>query len=47
MLHLRDREPAFRRYFAWSNVFEDLGYPFGTRIDLGRAAKACPLLSGA
>ena len=47
MLHLRDREPAFRRYFAWSNVFEDYGYPFGTRIDLSRAAKACALLGGA
>jgi hypothetical protein len=47
MLHLRDREPAFRRYFGWSNVFEDYGYPFGTRLDLGRAAQACALLGGA
>jgi hypothetical protein len=47
MLHLRDREGAFRKYFAWSNVFEDYSYPFGTRIDLGRAAKACALLGGA
>jgi hypothetical protein len=47
MLHLRDREPAFRKYFAWSNVFEDYGYPFGTRLDLGKAAKACSLLGGA
>jgi len=47
LLHLRDREAAFRRYFAWSSVFEDLGYPFGTRIDLGKAAKACSLLGGA
>jgi hypothetical protein len=47
MLHLRDRERAFRKYFAWSNVFEDYGYPFGTRVDLGKAAKACSLLGGA
>jgi hypothetical protein len=45
--HLRDRDPAFRKYFAWGNVFEDLGYPFGHRVDLGRAAQACPLLGGA
>jgi cytochrome c553 len=45
--HLGDREPAFRRYFAWANVFQDLGYPFGHRIDLGTAAKSCALLGGA
>jgi hypothetical protein len=45
--HLRDREPAFRKYFAWSNVFEDYGYPFGHRIDLAKAAKSCALLGGA
>ena len=39
--HLRDREPAFRKYFAWSNVFEDYGYPFGHRVDLAKAAKSC------
>jgi hypothetical protein len=21
--HLRDREPTFRKYFAWGNVFEE------------------------
>lgn len=42
--HLRDREPAFRKYFAWSNVFEDYGYPFGHRVDLSKAAKACALI---
>ena len=42
--HLRDREPAFRKYFAWSNVFEDYGYPFGHRVDLAKAAKSCALL---
>jgi hypothetical protein len=47
MLHLRDREPAFGKYFAWRNVFEDYGYTFGARIDLGRAAQACSLLGGA
>jgi len=45
--HLREREPVFRKYFAWSNVFEDYGYPFGHRIDLGKAAKACALLGDA
>lgn len=44
--HLRDREPAFRKYFAWSNVFEDYGYPFGHRVDLSKAAKSCALLGG-
>jgi hypothetical protein len=44
--HLREREPAFRKYFAWGNVFEDYGYPFGHRVDLGRAAQSCPLLGG-
>ena len=46
MSHLRDREPAFRKYFEWSNVFDDLGYPFGHRVDLGRAVKSCSLLLG-
>ena len=45
--HLRDREPAFRKYFAWSNVFEDYGYPFGHRVDLAKAAKSCALLGDA
>jgi hypothetical protein len=45
--HLRDREPAFRKFFAWSNVFDDQGYPFGHRVDLGRAAQSCALLGGA
>jgi hypothetical protein len=44
--HLREREPAFRKYFAWGNVFEDYGYPFGHRVDLARAVKSCPLLVG-
>jgi hypothetical protein len=44
MSHLRDRDPAFRNYFKWENVFVDLGYPFGHRVDLGRAAQSCPLL---
>jgi hypothetical protein len=45
--HLREREPAFRQYFSWSNVFEDYGYPFGHRLDLGHAAKSCALLGDA
>jgi hypothetical protein len=44
MSHLRDREPAFRNYFKWENVFDDLGYPFGHRVDLGRAVQSCSLL---
>jgi hypothetical protein len=44
--HLRDREPAFRNYFKWGNVFEDYGYPFGHRLDLAAAAKSCALLGG-
>jgi hypothetical protein len=47
LMHLREHEPAFRRYFVWGNVFEDYGYPFGHRLDLARAAKACPLLEDA
>ena len=42
--HLGEREPAFRRYFAWGNVFDD--YPFGHRLDLGLAGKSCPMLVG-
>ena len=42
--HLRDREPAFRKYFKWASVFDDYGYPFGHRVDLGVAAKSCALL---
>ncbi len=38
------REPAFRRYFASDSVFADLGYPFGHRLDIGRALKGCKLL---
>ncbi len=47
MSHLRDREPAFRKYFKWENVFDDLGYPFGHRVNLGWAVQSCSqLLSG-
>jgi cytochrome c553 len=44
--HLRDRERAFRKFFVWGNVFEDYGYPFGHRLNLGAAAKSCALLGG-
>ena len=30
----------------FTNVFEDLGYPYGHRLDLGLAIQACPLLTG-
>src|SRR5215471_11118120 len=41
LAHLRMREPVFAKYFDTDNVFENLGYPFGTRIDLGLAARSC------
>jgi hypothetical protein len=43
--HLRMREPVFAKYFYTWNVFEDQGYPFGTIIDLERAARSCHLLT--
>jgi hypothetical protein len=43
---LATREPAYRPYFKFSNVFEALGYPFGYRVDLELAVKACSLLTG-
>jgi hypothetical protein len=43
--HLRAREPIFRKYFYSENVFEDLGYPFGNRVDLATAARSCHLLT--
>jgi len=43
--NLADHEPEFRPYFAYGNVFEDMGYPFGNRPDLGLAIQACPLLT--
>ena len=43
--HLSQREPAFRRYFEADWLFADLGYPFGDRVDLGKAVGACALLS--
>ena len=43
--HLRQREPVFAKYFSAENVLEDYGYPFGTVVDLARAAKSCHLLT--
>jgi hypothetical protein len=43
--HLRQREPVFAKYFNSANVFEDLGYPFGTIVDLATAARSCHLLT--
>jgi hypothetical protein len=43
--HLRAREPVFARYFYAENVFADLGYPFGTIVDLAAAARSCHLLT--
>jgi hypothetical protein len=43
--HLAEREPVFRDYFAPENVFAMYDYPFGRRINLGKAAMSCPLLT--
>jgi hypothetical protein len=45
LAHLSQREPAFARYFSAENALKDYGYPFGTIVDLARAAKSCPLLT--
>jgi hypothetical protein len=45
LAHLRLREPVFAKYFYAANVFADLGYPFGTIVDLGIAARSCHLLA--
>jgi hypothetical protein len=42
--HLQEREPVFRKYFATRHVFELLDYPFGLRLDIGKAAKSCSVL---
>ena len=42
--HLQEREPVFRKYFMTNYVFEPLGYPFGLRLDIGKAAKSCSVL---
>ena len=47
LTHLANRDPAFKSYFAIDRVFADLGYPFGTRINLGKALQSCRLLSKA
>jgi hypothetical protein len=44
--HLAARQPAFRAYFAPEWDLADYGYPFGDRIDLGKARGACRLLRG-
>jgi hypothetical protein len=45
LAHLRMREPVFAKYFSAENAFADLGYPFGTIVDLERAARSCHLLT--
>ena len=45
LANLSRREPAFARYFSADNVLADYGYPFGTIVDLERAAKSCRLLT--
>jgi hypothetical protein len=45
LAHLRMREPVFAKYFYAAPVFEELGYPFGTIVDLASAARSCHLLT--
>jgi len=47
LAHLREREPAFGRYFAVFNAYAGLGYPFGNRIDMTKALGSCRLLRAA
>jgi hypothetical protein len=53
LLHLSEREAAFRPYFAIDNAYKKLAgdppgkmdsYPFGNRINLDKALESCPLL---
>jgi hypothetical protein len=44
--HLATREPAFGPYFAPEWDLADYGYPFGDRVNLGKALGACRLLRG-
>ena len=46
LAHLSAREPAFAPHFQVFKAYEELGYPFGTRVDIGAALKSCPLLRG-
>ncbi len=41
---LAETEPAFRPYYQTSGAYTDSGYPFGTRLDLAKAVRACGLL---
>src|SRR5262249_34819362 len=41
---LAKRDRRFRRYFRSLPVYNNLGYPFGNRLDFDRAFKACDLL---
>ena len=45
--NLANRDPAFRPYFRFANVFEEFGYPYGHRLDLGLAIQSCALLTTA
>ena len=38
---MQQRDPAWRPYFASDLVYADEGYPFGNRVELGLAVKAC------
>jgi hypothetical protein len=43
--HLSQREPVLRSAFEADWDFAELGYPFGDRVDLAKAVRACSLLS--
>ena len=42
--HLSQGEPAFRPTFEADWDFAEVGYPFGDRVDLAKAVRACALL---
>ena len=45
--HMQQRDPAWRPYFASDLVYAREGYPFGNRVELGLALKACRRLVAA
>lgn len=43
--HMQQRDARFGAYFVPGLAYAREGYPFGMRLDLGAALKACPLLT--
>lgn len=46
MKHLSQTDKAYRNYFAKDAMYAHLGYPFGVRVQIEQARKACSLLAG-